>query len=225
MKKAAVLVAVFSVAAAALAQKKTLAPPATPTPAVAKETGVAGPPASWKEVETLVSEQKLEEASRQVAVLRAAARERGDAEGETKALVREVQLRMALHGYETSVRFLREEPWPKTARAQAVLNLFYADALVTYARAYSWEIGQREKVETRGVVDLRAWTRDQITTEAARAFTAVWREREALGKESVETLKEFVELNDYPRTVRGTARDAVAYLFAGFLADTGGWRP
>jgi uncharacterized protein YfaS (alpha-2-macroglobulin family) len=225
MKKAAVLAAVFSVAAAALAQKKTLAPPPPPTPAVVKETRAAGLPPSWKEVERLVSEQKLEEASRQVAAIRATARSRGDAEEETKALVREVQLRMALHGYETSVRFLREEAWPKTPRGQAILNLFYADALVTYARAYSWEIGQREKVETKGVVDLKAWTRDQITAEAARAFTAAWKEREALGAESVETLKEFVELNDYPRTVRGTARDAIAYLFTGFLADTGGWRP
>jgi len=177
-------------------------------PKVQTEARTTEAPTSWTAVEKLVSEQKLEEASRLVAALRAAARSRRDAEDETKALVREVQLRMALHGYETAVRFLREEPWPKTPRAEAVLNLFYADALVTYARAYSWEIGQREKVETKGVVDLRAWTRDQITAEAARAFAAAWKEREALGRESVETLKEFVEPNDYPRSVRGTARDA-----------------
>ena len=125
---------------------------------------------NWKEIDRLVSEQKLEEASKAVAAIRAEARGRGDAGEETKALVREVQLREALHGYETAVRFLSEEPWPKTPMAAAVLNLFYADALVTYARAYSWEIGQREKVETRGAVDLKAWTREQIWAEAARAF-------------------------------------------------------
>jgi len=209
MKKAALLAAALSLATlAALAQKK-----------------VTPPPASWKEVDRLVSEQKLEEASKAAAAIRAGARARGDSDAETKALVREVQLRQALHGYETSVRFLREEPWPKTPRAQAVLNLFYADALVAYSYAYSWEIGKREKVETKGAVDLAAWTRDEIFAEAARAFTAVWKEREALGGESVETLKEFVTVNDYPRSVRGTARDAVAYLFVAFLADTGGWRP
>ena len=180
---------------------------------------------NWKEIDRLVSEQKLEEAAKAVAGIRAGARARGDAAGETQALVREVQLREALHGYETAVRFLREEPWPKGPREQAILNLFYADALVTYSRAYSWEIGQREKVETRGVVDLKAWTRDEIATEAARAFTAVWRDRERLGAEPVDTLSEFVEVNDYPRTVRGTVRDAVSYLFVAFLADTAGWRP
>lgn len=180
---------------------------------------------NWKDIDRLVSEQKLEEAAKAVAGIRAEARARGDAGEETKALVREVQLREALHGYETAVRFLKEEPWPKTPMARTVLNLFYADALVTYARAYSWEIGQREKVETRGTVDLKAWTREQIWTEAARAFVTVWKEREALGRESVDTLKEFVEVNDYPREVRGTARDAAAYLFVGFLADTEGWRP
>ncbi len=185
--------------------------------------GFAAP--NWKEIDRLVSEQKLEEASKAVAAIRAEARGRGDAGEETKALVREVQLREALHGYETAVRFLREEPWPKGVRSQAILNLFYADALVTYARDYSWEIGRREKVETRGVVDLRAWTRDQIMAEAARAFAAVWNERESLGKEDVSTLSEFVEVNDYPRTVRGTVRDAVSYLFVAFLADTAGWRP
>ncbi|MFI5181968.1 MAG: alpha-2-macroglobulin [Thermoanaerobaculia bacterium] len=185
--------------------------------------GLAVP--NWKDVERLISEQKLEEAARKAAEIRAAARVRGDEAEETKALVREVQLREALHGYETAVRFLREEPWPKGARAQAILNLFYADALVTYSRAYSWEIGQREKVETKEAVDLKAWTREEIMAEAARAFAAVWKERERLGTEPVDTLSEFVELNDYPRTVRGTVRDAVTYLFTAFLADTGGWRP
>ncbi|HQR68484.1 MAG TPA: MG2 domain-containing protein, partial [Thermoanaerobaculia bacterium] len=218
----ALALAAAAAAAAALAQKKPQPTPPPPTPAAAR---VTAPAASWPEVERLVSEQKLEEASRRVAAIRAAARSRGDEAEETKALVREVQLRMGLHGWETAVRFLREEPWPKAPRAQAVLNLFYADALVAYARAYSWEIGSRETVATGGAVDLKAWTREQITAEAARAFVAAWKQRQELGTRSVETLKEFVDVNDYPRGVRGTARDAVAYLFVAFLADTGGWRP
>ncbi|MGZ5426439.1 MAG: hypothetical protein ACXWE1_04465, partial [Thermoanaerobaculia bacterium] len=74
---------------------------------------VTGGAATWKEVERLVSEQKLEEASQRVAKIREAARAAGDEANEAKALVREVQLRTALHGYETSVRFLKEQPWPK----------------------------------------------------------------------------------------------------------------
>jgi hypothetical protein len=224
MRRAAVLAALPLVAALAIAQKKAVSPPLAGSPPGTNVT-VAPPAPSWKELEKLVSEQKLEEAARTAAAIRAAARARGDAADETKALIREVQLREALHGYETAVRFLTEEPWPKTPTSHAVLNLFYADALVTYARAYSWEIGQREKVETRGTVDLKAWTREQITAEAARAFAGVWKEREALGTKSVGALSEFVEVNDYPRAVRGTARDAASYLFVGFLADTGWWSP
>ena len=33
---------------------------------------------------------------------------------------------------------------------------------MNYAHAYSWEIGQRERVESKGAVDLKAWTREQI---------------------------------------------------------------
>src|SRR5512134_1876321 len=81
---------------------------------------------SFKDVDRLVSEQKLEEASKAVAEIRAAARKSGNEAVETEALIREVQLRTALHGYETSVRFLREEPWPKGLRSRTVLGLFYA---------------------------------------------------------------------------------------------------
>ena len=39
-----------------------------------------------------------------------------------------------------------------------MLDLFYAGSLVTYRSAYSWEIGRRERVESTGPVDLKAWT-------------------------------------------------------------------
>ena len=74
----------------------------------------------------------------------------------TRALVRETQLRMGLHGYETAVRFLRDEPWPKGLLSRTALELYYAQALVTYFHAYSWEIQKRERVETSGAVDLKA---------------------------------------------------------------------
>ncbi len=180
---------------------------------------------TWKDVDRLVSEQKLEEASRAAAEIRAAARKSGNETEETRALIREVQLRTALHGYETAVRFLKEEPWPKGLSGRTVLNLFYARSLVTYAQAYGWEIGQREKVDTKGVVDLKAWTREQIFAEAARAFAEVWKERAALGKEPSSSLAEFVDTNSYPPGVRPTVRDAAAYLFVELLADSAGWRP
>ena len=183
MRKAAALAAVFSFAAAfALAQKKTAAPP---PPSVT-------PAAIWKEVDRLVSDQKMEEASKKVAAIRAAARARGDADEETRALVREVQLRTALHGYETSVRFLKDQPWPQSLVPRTTLRLFYAQSLVTYAQAYSWEIGQRETVASKGAVDLKAWTRDEIRAEAVRAYVEVWKDREALGRLKVDAIADVL---------------------------------
>ncbi len=45
-----------------------------------------------------------------------------DADEWTRALVEEVKLRTALHGYETSVRFLRDQEWPQDAVSRAVLD-------------------------------------------------------------------------------------------------------
>ncbi|HEX7527547.1 MAG TPA: MG2 domain-containing protein, partial [Thermoanaerobaculia bacterium] len=188
-------------------------------------THVTGGTPTWKEIERLVSEQKFEEAAGKVGKIREAARASGDEANEAKALVREVQLRTALHGYETSVRFLKDQPWPQSLLPRTTLRLFYAQSLVTYAQAYSWEIGKRERVASTGAVDLKAWTRDEIQAEAVRAYVEVWKDREALGRVPVNAVAEFVEPSNYPKEIRGTLRDAASYLFAALLADTSGWRP
>jgi uncharacterized protein YfaS (alpha-2-macroglobulin family) len=185
---------------------------------------IAAPP-SWKDVDRLVSEQKFEEASREVDALLQSAKTRKDSADWTKALIRSVQLRTGLHGYETAVRFLKEEPWPPDLLSRTALELFYAQALVHYAQMYSWEVSRRERVESTGTVDLKAWTREQIYGEAAKAYLAIWKEREALGGEKVEALSEFVEPNDYPPGIRDTLRDAVSYFFVALLADSSGWSP
>src|SRR5450830_1113471 len=186
---------------------------------------VTGGPPTWKEVERLVSEQKFEEAAASAGKIREAARAAGNEANEAKALVREVQLRTALHGYETSVRFLKDQPWPKGLLPRTTLRLFYAQSLVTYAQAYSWEIGQREKVASTGAVDLKAWTREEIVAEAVRTYVDVWKDREALGKARVAALDEFLVPNNYPKGIRDTLRDATGYLFASLLSDLSFWRP
>jgi hypothetical protein len=194
-----------------------------PSGAVAAVT--PAPAASWREVERLVADQKLEEASRRVDQILRAARARRDEAEWTKALVREVQLRIGLHGYETAVRFLKEEPWPSGTLSRVTLELFYAQALVQYERAYSWEIAQRERIESAGPLDLKAWTKEQILAEAERAYLEVWKRRADLGNLPVGALSEYVEPNDYPKDVRGTLRDAVSYLFVELYADSSFWTP
>ena len=180
---------------------------------------------SWDEVQRLQNEQKLEAASEVVDAIRDRAEAAGDAAEWTRAIVEQVKLRTALHGYETAVRFLKETPWPGDEVSQAVLELFYADALSTYVQAYSWEIRQRERVETPGELDLAQWDVDQIVEEANRAYAEVWSHREAWGEESIGVLARYIDQNDYPPRIRGTLRDAVTYLWVELLADTALWRP
>ncbi|MCP3962965.1 MAG: hypothetical protein GY719_34430 [bacterium] len=179
----------------------------------------------WKEVERLVSEDKLAAASEVAGEILAAAREAGDDEEQTRALIKQVQLRTGLHGYETAVRFLKEEPWPEAPLQRAALDLFYARSLVNYLRSYSWDIRQRERVDTGEEIDLKAWTKEQIAEEAQRAYVEVWKGREEWGSESLGALAEYLEQNTYPARIRGTLRDAVTYLWVGLLADTSLWRP
>ncbi|MFP2933864.1 MG2 domain-containing protein, partial [Pyxidicoccus sp. 3LG] len=182
-------------------------------------------PPSWKAIDALVAEQKVEAAAQAAEARLERARGKADENEWTRALVRTVQLRSALHGYETAVRFLREQPWPKGTLQRATLNLFYANSLVTYAQAYGWEVRRREAVASTGPVDLKSWTYEQILTEAQRAYEDVWKQRDELGTEPVKVLAEYIRPNTYPEGIRSTLRDAVTYLRAGVLADSSHWRP
>ncbi len=180
---------------------------------------------SWPEVKRLIDEQKFNEALDLVAKIREKARVDGDTEGWKKGLVLEVQLRTGLHGYETAVRFLKDQPWPEGSNDRVILELFYAASLVHYYQGYSWEINQRERVASTGAVDLKAWTKDQIFAEARQSYEKVWADRAELGTRQVESLGEYVVPNDYPDGIRDTVRDAVAYLYAELLADSSFWTP
>lgn len=179
----------------------------------------------WDEVKKLTDEQKYEAAAKKVTEILAEAKAAKDESQWTKALVTSVQLRMSLDGYETAVRFLKDEPWPQGALPQATLQLYYAQTLMTYLQSYNWEIRQRERVETKATVDLKAWTMDQIYAEANKAYDSVWQKRAGLGNEPVGILKEHVEPNNYPAHIRGTLRDAVTYLYVGQLSQSSYWTP
>ncbi len=212
---------VVVVSAAALQALTTQGSPPGETPV----TITGGEPVTWSDVDRLISEQKFEAASKAVEAIRVRAREDGDASEWTRALVEETKLRMALHGYETAVSFLRTEAWPEDAISRAVLELYYANSLATYARAYSWEIQQRERVDTEGEIDLKKWDLEQIIGEADRAFLAVWAAREEWGSESLGEFSRYIHQNNYPPRIRGSLRDAVTYLWIELLANTSFWSP
>ncbi|RKH02243.1 alpha-2-macroglobulin family protein [Corallococcus carmarthensis] len=180
---------------------------------------------TWKAIDALVEDDKVESAAQGAEARLAAAKAQGDADEWTRALIRTVQLRTRLHGYETAVRFLREQPWPEGLRPQATLHLFQAAVIANYVQAYGYEIGQREQVVTSGTVDLKAWTKDQLSAEIQREYAAVWELRQKFGTEPVKVLSEYVTPNTYPEGIRSTVRDAVTYLWVASLESTDLWRP
>ncbi len=102
---AAVVLGALAAALPAVVRHAGAEPAATPL-------RVPPPGEEWKEVDRLVAEQKLKEALEHATRVREAAQAAGNEPEWARGLIRETQLRMALHGYETAVRFLREQPWP-----------------------------------------------------------------------------------------------------------------
>ncbi|MCU0304841.1 MAG: MG2 domain-containing protein [Thermoanaerobaculales bacterium] len=225
-RAARIIIAAVLLTAALLVGQRLLAGPGDNGGPVPPEGVVATEgEVSWDEVQRLQNEQKYEAAFEAVGRIRARAETVGDAGEQTRAIVEQVKLRSALHGYETAVRFLKETPWPKDEVSRAVLQLYYAHSLATYVHAYSWEIRQRERIETAGELDLKKWDVDQIVEASNAAFAEVWSRRESWGAESLGELSRYIEQNSYPPRIRGTLRDAVTYLWVELLADTALWRP
>jgi uncharacterized protein YfaS (alpha-2-macroglobulin family) len=181
--------------------------------------------AARQAVEKLINEEKFEAAAEETARVREEAKKAGDNSLWAWALIKEGQLRTALHGYETAVRFFKEQAWPDSPLERDMLDLFFGHSLVVYYHAYSWDIDRRERIEARGPIDLKSWTRDQIFDEAWRAALRVWKDRERLAAHKPGEFPDFWTAGDYPAGVRDTLRDGVVYLMARLLADTGFWTP
>lgn len=179
----------------------------------------------WQAIDKLVEEQKMQEAESRAQALLKQARTAGDEAHWTKALIRVVNLRSSLHGQEKAVRFLKEEPWPKDKLSLVTLNLYYAQSLVSYLDRYSWEIRQREKVESATEVDLKAMTADQIYTAALSAYDEIWKARSELADRPIAALKGYIAANNYPDNIRPSLRDSVTYFAVELLANSAYWRP
>lgn len=175
------------------------------------------------QIEELINQQKFAEALK---LVRSAIDQKKLAKNDrewARLIVKESQLEIGLHGYETGVKDLRGREWPKDPVAHAMVSLAYARTLQLYHQAYSWEIRKREKVSTKDSFDLKTMTSDEIYAEAYRGFAKAWAVRDELGKRKKDELPGFISPNNYPGDVRGTLRDTLTYLIAAFFQDTSGW--
>jgi hypothetical protein len=179
----------------------------------------------WQEIDRLIKEYKLQEAAQRLDEMLPAIRKAGDAEEITRALVRGAQLRASSAEPGEAVRFLQTQPWPEGRRQHAVLSLFLAEAIKNYYDNYRWTLWKNEAVLSDKPVDVERWTTGQFFEAVSRAYLEAWKERELLGGIPVSGLGDFLKPNTYPKAVRGTLRDTVAYLWVEHLADTGYWSP
>ncbi|MCB0392790.1 MAG: hypothetical protein KDD58_15985, partial [Bdellovibrionales bacterium] len=139
---------------------------------LAKSTYKTLPPENIKfkiEIEKLVSQQKYNEALKFTEEYIKKQKNKNDIEY-ARAIIKKVQLQLGLHGYETAVKELKASPLPIDPMARALVELYYAFALMKYYQSYSWEINKREKVVSTEEIDLIKWTKDQINEEINNTF-------------------------------------------------------
>lgn len=193
--------------------------PAAPLPPTDQEAPTVQASQDWQEIDQLIDDERPADAKPLVAARLAAAAAAGDGREWARALIRQTQVSTMLGGFETAVEELAAAAWPPQPLSHAVVELFYGQALINYLRAYRWEIGQREQVETSGQLDLKRWTAEEIRAEASRAYSAVFAQRASWGAEPIGELAEYIEQNNYPPRIRGTLRDAVTYLWVELLGN------
>src|SRR5215218_10081196 len=92
-------------------------------PSMGKEPPAVKGQTAWKEIDRLISELKLQEASARLDEALPELLKAGD-DSWMRALVRGAQLRAGSAEPEEAVRFLKSHPWPEGWRERAVLSLF-----------------------------------------------------------------------------------------------------
>lgn len=177
--------------------------------------------ARWAKVEQEIGEQKYQAALEGTLTIVQEARKSADDRLLTQALIRATQLQIGLHGYETAVRVLQAEAWPKGEEHRVLLHLYLAQALMHYQNIYSWEIGQRERTAKTG--DLKSWTTTEIGHEINRQFAEALNKKVALEKEIPNFFSTYLAKNNFPAGVRPHLGGAIYYLLIDHLANQQFW--
>ena len=179
--------------------------------------------ANWKQIDKLIDEQKLKEAEKAVVKIFDQAKNK-DSRDWARSLIKLTKIRIGLNSYETAVKELKSAEWPKSSPDRTLVELYYAQALFAYLQEYSWEIRQRERTVTSDVVDLKAWTVEQIYEEALRTYGSIWSQRSKVETLNIESYKDFLTPNNFPKQIRSTLRDLITYKTVEALQNTAFWR-
>lgn len=189
------------------------------------EVDMENPGTTRADLERFFAEGRFAAAAELAARLRTEAVQAGDGKAATRLLIREVQAQVGLGATETALRLLLTAETPREPGDQVLLALFRGETLSRYFDAYSWEIGQREKIVAADTLDVSVWTGDQLNTAILAAFSEAFEGRQAWGSEGIGPLSGLLQQNDYPARIRGTLRDTVSHLFAEALGNSARFSP
>ncbi len=177
------------------------------------------------DIEKLISEQKYQEASKELQPLISEVRTKNKEFEYARLLTKDLLLKLALHGYESALSEFRSQKWPKDPIAYSMMSIVYAKVLTIYNEAYSWEIRSREKIGDKSKFDLKSMTTEEIYKEALSSYEKAWDKRGEFGKKARDAFGEYISPNTYPKEIRGTLRDTISHLLTDLLNNTSGWSP
>ncbi len=179
--------------------------------------------ANWKQIDNLIDEQKLNEAEKAVVRVYEQSKSKNN-EDWARSLIKLTKIRIDLNSYETAVKELKAADWPRSGAERALVELYYAQALFIYLQEYSWEIRQRERTVASDKVDLKAWTFEQIYEEALATYGSIWAQRTEIETLKIDSYKDFITPNNFPKQIRSTLRDLVTYKTVEALENSSYWR-
>ncbi|MGD9548516.1 MAG: alpha-2-macroglobulin [Candidatus Krumholzibacteriia bacterium] len=181
--------------------------------------------ADWDTLQVQLNRGLPREALGIAGAIREKATARKDHDTWTRALVEEARLNLGLQAVETAAENLMAGPWPDDPHSRDVLNLVKARLLLEYFNRYSWRLRNGIERTDPDPADLSTWSDRQVAEAIDKALISVWENRLAWDSRGLEGWELYLEQNNYPARVRGTLRDAVTYLWAGFLTDSSLWSP
>lgn len=180
---------------------------------------------TWLAVDKLIQEQKFQAALDGTKIIFERAQKEKNFLLQAEAMVRSAQLEIGLGSFEGAVKNFRDRPWPQQAEAQVLLNLYYAQSLMSYSQRYRWEISHRETIESKTPVDLKAWTLQDLALEIKKSLDVALTYSHVMQQPTSEFFKKYVAKGTFPDEVKPWFRNIVIDTATSFFADTNFWTP
>ncbi|PWQ92279.1 alpha-2-macroglobulin family protein [Leucothrix pacifica] len=185
--------------------------------------------ANWAAIDQLEEQGKFADIPAKLDVIIQQARQQGANKDWRDALLFKASLGLSANAEET-LDTLASAPWPQDQDSQLLLNLHLGAYIQQYIQRNSWQINQREKIDTDKPLTTKQKTMAQLRADAHVAFSKAYRlslqRNDPISRINTLPTKRatsyFTE-GDYPKNVRGTVRDTVTYLWIDALKDSSNW--